>query len=174
MAKLPNAGPWLVAACLLCGSAGSIGADVESPQAVAAEIQQLRTLETSKGDDPSLRSKPSELAAAVRALAQQDAAKKRSAPPLAMAPQRPDPATTRLLRDTAFDLDKLAHRLEMGELYNQADRIRAMAGDLRLAARPIGHATSRGHRESVLGIPANGSPATGSPTQPLVTSPHPH
>ena len=42
-----------------------------------------------------------------------------------------------VLRRTALDLDLAAHRLEMAELYGQADTVRHLAQDLRLKARAL-------------------------------------
>jgi hypothetical protein len=42
-----------------------------------------------------------------------------------------------VLRRAALDLDLTAHRLEMAELYEQADAVRRQAQDLRLKAREL-------------------------------------
>lgn len=41
-----------------------------------------------------------------------------------------------MLRETAFELDKLAHRLETAEAFRHADQLREVAGAMRQEARP--------------------------------------
>lgn len=54
-------------------------------------------------------------------------------------PKPPQPPQERspqeLLRTSAFELDRLAHELEMAELFGEADALREAAGTLRKAAR---------------------------------------
>lgn len=57
-----------------------------------------------------------------------------------------------LLREAAFQLDRIAHELEMHELFVEADALRDTANKLRHSARPdpIGSESGRGrgHRGS--------------------------
>lgn len=48
---------------------------------------------------------------------------------------QPVPTPASRLRETAFQLDRLAHELEMAELYKGADTLRGAAGRLRKSAR---------------------------------------
>lgn len=74
-----------------------------------------------------------------------------------------------LLRETAFQLDTLAHRLEMQDLCAQADELRTVANRLRAEARaPLGppqKTTPALNGASGFNIPAN-MPANMPPTHP--------
>ncbi len=50
---------------------------------------------------------------------------------------RPAPTPVSRLRKAAFELDRLAHGLEMAELYEGADTLRETAGKLRQSARQV-------------------------------------
>lgn len=66
-----------------------------------------------------------------------DAAKpRRRPPPPEPGPSHPDRTPNERLREMAFQIDRMAHELEMREMFHQADGLRQAAARLRNDARP--------------------------------------
>lgn len=77
---------------------------------------------------------------------------------------RPPRPTKVLLREAAFELDRLAHELEMAELVEEADSLRDTAKKLRKSARKQGgsaEAARRGGRRPKAGPRSNPQPSAG-------------
>ncbi|MEM8865498.1 MAG: hypothetical protein AAGF31_08110 [Planctomycetota bacterium] len=134
-----NAMGWRFGALILVAFAQPATAQqpTSSPD-VAAEIMQLRQeLAAEEQASPSpVAPTDDELAGAIRQLADgPPAPTEPPTPPQPLACPQHGGDAIRLLRDTAFQLDTLAHQLELSDLCRQADELRAVASRLREDAR---------------------------------------
>lgn len=115
------------------------------PGASEAEILRIREQMRAEGhgppEYPPHSYSDSQFAGEIQRLSAQQNERRPAEPDIYLTAPRQHgdrPDRKHLLRETAFQLDTLAHRLEMQDLCGQADQLRRVAGQLRQDARGEG------------------------------------